>query len=62
MGKSSSRGPSAETYTNPVIDADFPDPELVVAPDGTYWAYATGDLATSSIQVTKLTDSSRGPQ
>ncbi len=56
LWKSSSRGPSAETYTNPVIDADFPDPELVVAPDGTYWAYATGDPATSSIQVTSSTD------
>jgi hypothetical protein len=28
-------------YTNPVIDADFPDPALIHAPDGYYYAYAT---------------------
>ena len=31
----------ARTYTNPVIDADFPDPMVLRAPDGTYYAYAT---------------------
>src|SRR5206468_6080049 len=29
------------TYTNPVIDADFPDPTVIRAPDGLYYAYAT---------------------
>jgi arabinan endo-1,5-alpha-L-arabinosidase len=29
------------TYTNPVIDADFPDPDVIRAPDGFYYAYAT---------------------
>lgn len=29
------------TYTNPVIDADFPDPAVLRAPDGLYYAYAT---------------------
>lgn len=28
-------------YTNPVLDADFPDPALIKAPDGFYYAYAT---------------------
>ena len=50
--------PSSEpaTFTNPVIEADFPDPELIVAPDGTYWAYATGSAGFSSIQVTSSRD------
>jgi arabinan endo-1,5-alpha-L-arabinosidase len=29
------------TYSNPVLDADFPDPALIRAPDGNYYAYAT---------------------
>jgi arabinan endo-1,5-alpha-L-arabinosidase len=29
------------TYTNPVIAADFPDPAVLHAPDGLYYAYAT---------------------
>src|SRR4051794_37221691 len=29
------------TYANPVLDADFPDPSVLRAPDGTYYAYAT---------------------
>lgn len=29
------------TYVNPVIDADFPDPAVIRAPDGYYYAYAT---------------------
>jgi arabinan endo-1,5-alpha-L-arabinosidase len=28
-------------YTNPVLDADFPDPAVIHAPDGLYYAYAT---------------------
>ena len=32
--------PSASTYLNPVIDADFPDPTVIRGPDG-YYAYAT---------------------
>jgi arabinan endo-1,5-alpha-L-arabinosidase len=32
---------SAATYQNPVLDADFPDPSVVLAPDGYYYAYAT---------------------
>ena len=33
--------PSGETYSNPVFDADFPDPAVLQAPDGQYYAYAT---------------------
>ncbi|MGZ2410722.1 arabinan endo-1,5-alpha-L-arabinosidase [Sphingomonas sp. F9_3S_D5_B_2] len=28
-------------FTNPVIDADFPDPAIIRAPDGYYYAYGT---------------------
>ena len=35
------RPPVGQTYANPVIDADFPDPAIVRAPDGYYYAYAT---------------------
>jgi arabinan endo-1,5-alpha-L-arabinosidase len=33
--------PAATTYTNPVLDTDFPDPAVIRAPDGYYYAYAT---------------------
>ena len=29
------------TYVNPVLDADFPDPTVIRAPDGFYYGYAT---------------------
>ncbi len=32
------------TYTNPILDADFPDPAVILAPDGFYYAYATQTL------------------
>jgi len=32
---------TAPTYANPVLDADFPDPAVLRAPDGSYYAYAT---------------------
>ena len=32
---------SARTYTNPVLDTDFPDPTVIRAPDGSYYGYAT---------------------
>ena len=32
---------TSPTYANPVLDADFPDPTVLRAPDGTYYAYAT---------------------
>jgi arabinan endo-1,5-alpha-L-arabinosidase len=35
------RSPVAGTYANPVLDSDFPDPVVLKAPDGFYYAYAT---------------------
>ena len=46
-------------YTNPVIDADFPDPALIHAPDGFYYAYATQTLRDGhwiNIQVARSAD------
>ena len=34
-------GRAATTYANPVLDSDFPDPAVMKAPDGSYYAYAT---------------------
>ncbi|HET9010721.1 MAG TPA: glycoside hydrolase family 43 protein [Gemmatimonadaceae bacterium] len=34
-------GPTAQQYLNPVINADFPDPAVMKASDGYYYAYAT---------------------
>lgn len=53
--------PAAEaaTYTNPVLDRDFPDPTVIRAADGTYYAYATqGDHEgrTMNIQVARSGD------
>lgn len=33
--------PTAQQYVNPVLDADFPDPAVLRAGDGSYYAYAT---------------------
>ena len=35
------QGPVEATFANPVLDADFPDPTVIRAPDGSYYAYAT---------------------
>lgn len=35
------RGDSAAIYTNPVLDRDAPDPTVIRAEDGTFYAYAT---------------------
>ena len=35
------RSPAQATYANPVLDADFPDPTVIRAPDGYYYGYAT---------------------
>ena len=32
---------ATSAYSNPVLDADFPDPAVLKAPDGFYYAYAT---------------------
>jgi arabinan endo-1,5-alpha-L-arabinosidase len=48
-------GPTATQYVNPVIDADFPDPAVVRAPDGAYYAYATQTTGLR-VQVSRSTD------
>jgi arabinan endo-1,5-alpha-L-arabinosidase len=35
---------AAATYMNPVLDADFPDPAVILGDDGYYYAYATQTL------------------
>ncbi len=35
------RAAGAGTYVNPVLDADFPDPTVIRASDGWFYAYAT---------------------
>jgi len=47
--------PSATEYLNPVYDADFPDPAVVRASDGSFYAYAT-QTGTMRIQVASSRD------
>jgi arabinan endo-1,5-alpha-L-arabinosidase len=52
--------PHADTarYRNPVLDADFPDPAIVRAADGTFYAYATQTVRGGlvNIQVARSAD------
>jgi arabinan endo-1,5-alpha-L-arabinosidase len=46
VAPSACAGPIAQrsvsgVYVNPVLDADFPDPSVIRAPDGIYYAYGT---------------------
>src|SRR5690348_4713679 len=54
------RNPAAEDcYVNPVLDEDFPDPAIIHAPDGYYYAYATQTLRDGkwiNIQVARSKD------
>ncbi|MBA2635336.1 MAG: family 43 glycosylhydrolase, partial [Sphingomonas sp.] len=53
------------TYANPVLDADFPDPTVIRAADGFYYAYATQgtrDGKMANIQVARSTDLVRWQQ
>ena len=48
-----------QSYANPVLDADFPDPSVIRAPDGFYYAYATQterDGRWLNIQVARSAD------
>ena len=50
---------SGRTYVNPVLDEDFPDPAIILAPDGFYYAYATQTLRDGqwiNIQVARSND------
>ena len=47
------------SYSNPVFDADFPDPAVIRAPDGFYYAYATQTRRAgkwTNIQVARSSD------
>lgn len=48
------KGDVVATYTNPVIDRDAPDPTVIRAEDGTFYAYAT--WRDRNIPVYKSTD------
>jgi arabinan endo-1,5-alpha-L-arabinosidase len=53
------RAPVAASYANPVLDADFPDPTVIQAPDGFYYGYATQterDGKWVNIQVARSAD------
>ncbi|HVL30486.1 MAG TPA: family 43 glycosylhydrolase, partial [Sphingomicrobium sp.] len=46
-------------YANPILDADFPDPAVILADDGFYYAYATQTLRDGewiNIQVARSAD------
>ena len=46
-------------YVNPILDTDFPDPAVIHAPDGHYYAYATQSLRDGqwiNIQVARSSD------
>ncbi|HJR07470.1 MAG TPA: glycoside hydrolase family 43 protein [Pyrinomonadaceae bacterium] len=50
---------AAATYTNPVFDEDFPDPTVIRASDGFFYAYATQAVVagkTTNIQVARSRD------
>jgi arabinan endo-1,5-alpha-L-arabinosidase len=59
MHVSAAAAPVRATYTNPVLDEDFPDPAVILAPDGYYYAYATQTLRDGhwiNIQVARSND------
>ena len=49
--------PAPQSYANPVLDADFPDPSVIRAADGLHYAYATqGGDPVRNIQVARSAD------
>src|SRR5437763_15908714 len=58
-GGTATRGGSTGCYVNPVLDEDFPDPAVILAPDGYYYAYATQTLRDGewiNVQVARSND------
>jgi arabinan endo-1,5-alpha-L-arabinosidase len=58
-GSSSTRAKPSGVYVNPILDEDFPDPAVIHAPDGYYYAYATQTLRDGkwiNIQVARSSD------
>ena len=51
--------PEGPTYENPVLNRDFPDPTVIAAPDGWYYAYGTETMVNAqryNIQVARSQD------
>jgi arabinan endo-1,5-alpha-L-arabinosidase len=49
--------PEGPTYANPVLNQDFPDPTVIAAPDGWYYAYGTETMINAqryNIQLTEI--------
>ena len=58
-GSAATAAHTLASYVNPVLDADFPDPAIIHAPDGYYYAYATQSLREGhwiNIQVARSAD------
>lgn len=58
-GGSAVTGAAQGFYVNPVLDEDFPDPAVILAPDGYYYAYGTQTLRDGkwiNIQVARSND------
>ena len=58
-GGASTGTPALRTYLNPVLDHDFPDPAVILADDGYYYAYGTQTLREGhwiNIQVARSSD------
>ena len=56
---SNAPAPRVAAYSNPVLDADFPDPAILRAGDGFYYVYGTqggGEGAMRNIQVARSAD------
>ncbi|HEX8129059.1 MAG TPA: glycoside hydrolase family 43 protein [Pyrinomonadaceae bacterium] len=58
--KRAAQSGAARTYTNPIFDEDFPDPTVLRASDGLFYAYATQAIIaggqTINIQVARSRD------
>jgi len=46
--------PKQTTYTNPVINADFPDPSVIYVPGDGFYAYATHDEFSATVNNIQL--------
>jgi len=58
-GDTATSAPAKGQYVNPILDQDFPDPAVIQAPDGNYYAYATQTLRDGkwiNIQVARSSD------
>ena len=59
LGDAAFAGQRLGFYTNPILDADFPDPSVIRASDGNFYAYATQTLRHGqwiNIQVARSAD------